>query len=74
MFINDCVVVVDVAALHQFLLVKDISNIPRITDRLISSHKVELIKVSIIRGILLEKLTGIRADKSSGVDSLHPRV
>ena len=50
--------------------VEDMSNIPTIQER----QGAELSMVAITREKVLEKLKGLKIDKSPGPDGLHPRV
>eukprot|EP00061_Rhincodon_typus_P009317 g32735.t1 len=51
-------------------MVEDMSNIPKIQESL----GVEVSLVAITKEKVLEKLKGLKADKSPGPDGLHPRV
>eukprot|EP00061_Rhincodon_typus_P004971 g23851.t1 len=50
---------------------EDKSNIPKIQ---VSREGAEVSLVAITKEKVLEKLTGLKVDKSPGPDGLHPRV
>ena len=53
---------------------EDINNLPEIAGDRGSNKMEELSEIQVSREVVLGKLNGLKADKSPGPDSLHPRV
>ena len=53
---------------------EDINNLPEIAGDRGSNEMEELSEIQVSREVVLGKLNGLKADKSPGPDSLHPRV
>ena len=59
--------------LHYSVFTKeDMNNVPEVLRE--TSFSEELKEIHISREMVLEKLIGLKMDKSPGPDNLHPRV